>query len=106
MDKIAYDKGNEGVIADVVNNYSDTQGLDKFASPEEKIALFRSLFRGREDVYTKGYISLPLQGDVRKDEKTVFVDESFAPYIDQRAYLRGRRQSKNSRNSFKDAAFS
>jgi len=32
------------------------QGFDKFASPEEKIALFISLFRGREDVYAKGYL--------------------------------------------------
>ncbi|MDR1931500.1 MAG: restriction endonuclease subunit R, partial [Spirochaetales bacterium] len=37
--------------------FSETQGVNNRASPEEKIALFRSLFRGREDVYAKRFES-------------------------------------------------
>jgi hypothetical protein len=32
-------------------------GINKFSTPEEKIALFRSLFRGREDLYAKRFES-------------------------------------------------
>ncbi len=31
--------------------------INKFSSPAEKIALFRSLFRGREDVYPRRFES-------------------------------------------------
>jgi hypothetical protein len=32
-------------------------GINKFSTPEEKIALFRSLFRGRDDLYAKRFES-------------------------------------------------
>ena len=37
---------------------SITSGVHKFSSPDEKIQLFRSLFRGREDVSAKRWYSL------------------------------------------------
>lgn len=36
---------------------NSTSGIHKYSSPEEKIKLFRSLFRGREDVYAKRWYS-------------------------------------------------
>ncbi|MDR2068334.1 MAG: restriction endonuclease subunit R, partial [Spirochaetaceae bacterium] len=35
----------------------ESQGFNNHSSPEDKIALFRSLFRGREDVYAKRFES-------------------------------------------------
>ena len=35
----------------ILSQAESSGGLDQFSSPAEKIALFRSLFRGREDVY-------------------------------------------------------
>jgi hypothetical protein len=34
-----------------------SSAVDRYASPEQKIALFRSLFRGREDVYARRFES-------------------------------------------------
>ena len=36
----------------------DAEKFDSTASPNEKIALFRSLFRGREDVYARRFESV------------------------------------------------
>ena len=35
-----------------------TDGFNKYRSPQEKIALFRSLFRGREDVFARRWQSV------------------------------------------------
>ena len=32
-----------------------SRSIDRFASPDEKIALFRSLFRGRDDMYPRRF---------------------------------------------------
>ncbi len=44
---------------DVTNNATDSphKNISKISSPEEKIALFKSLFRGRVDVYPRLWIS-------------------------------------------------
>ena len=36
---------------------TESPSVTKFSSPEEKIALFRSLFRGRDDVYPQRFES-------------------------------------------------
>lgn len=38
--------------------YSATPQINNLSTPAPKIALFRSLFRGREDVYAKRYYSV------------------------------------------------
>lgn len=37
-------------------------------------------------------VALPLQGKVRKDGNSVFVDDTFVPYIDQWSYLQGMKK--------------
>ena len=37
---------------------NDTTGVHRSSSPQSKIALFRSLFRGRGDVYLRRFESL------------------------------------------------
>ncbi len=45
-------------MVDPLSQPSTTSGVHKFSSPEEKIQLFRSMFRGREDVFAKRWYSL------------------------------------------------
>lgn len=45
-------------MVDPLSQPSTTSGVHKFSSPEEKIRLFRSMFRGREDVFAKRWYSL------------------------------------------------
>ncbi|TVL97577.1 MAG: hypothetical protein CV087_22205 [Candidatus Brocadia sp. WS118] len=44
---------------DITSNATDSphKNISKISSPEEKIAIFRSLFRGRVDVYSRLWIS-------------------------------------------------
>ena len=41
-----------------VNASLSEQGINRFSRPEEKIHLFRSLFRGREDVFARRWYSV------------------------------------------------
>jgi len=41
-----------------LSSSSATSGVHKFSSPAEKIRLFRSMFRGREDVFARRWYSL------------------------------------------------
>ena len=45
-------------IIEPLSRPNTVSGVRKFSSPEEKIRLFRSLFRGREDVFAKRWYSL------------------------------------------------
>lgn len=44
--------------AEATQIYSATPQINNLSTPAQKIALFRSLFRGREDVYAKRYYSV------------------------------------------------
>ena len=68
---------------------------------EQTLALFRSLFRGREDVYDRLFpnqdtmpkggfgnlIALPFQHEPRLAGNTVFIDEKCQPYAGQWGFL-------------------
>ena len=47
-----------GLVGDlVISSNQDKAAINRLSSPEEKVALFRSLFRGRDDVYPRRFES-------------------------------------------------
>ncbi len=79
----------------------DVPGVDAGASPAAKVALFRSLFRGRDDIYAArwtsadgraGYAPVLVPG-VRRERGRPIDPESCAPVSDEviRHHLSGRR---------------
>ena len=54
----AHRVGVSGVTEVGDHNLADAVSVDRRSTPESKIALFRSLFRGREDVYSRRFESL------------------------------------------------